>query len=70
MEAIPGGFQGSETAIGAVKPGLRVATTFRSIEPPRTIGTFGSTIATEKGASSATATASDSTVRVQNGTLF
>ena len=70
FEAVPGGFQRSATAIGAVKPGLRVATTFRSIVPPRTSGTLGSTISIENGASSVTATASESTVRVQNGTLF
>ena len=70
MDAIPGGFQGNATAIGAVKPGLRLATTFNSIEPPRTMGTLGSTISTVNGASSVTATASESTVRVQNGTLF
>ena len=67
---MPGGFQGSETAIGAVKPGFRLATTFRSIVPPRTSGTLGSTTSIENGASSVTATASVSTVRVQNGTLF
>ncbi len=70
MDAIPGGFHGNVTAIGAVKPGLRLATTFKSIEPLRTMGTLGSTISTVKGASSVTATASESTVRVQNGTLF
>src|SRR3954462_13273001 len=70
FEAMPGGFQRSETAIGAVKPGFRLATTFRSIVPPRTIGTLGSRISIENGASSVTATARESTVRVQNGTLF
>ena len=70
FEATPGGFQGMETAIGAVKSGFRFATTFRSITPPRTIGTLGSTTSIENGASSATATASVSTVRVQNGLLF
>ena len=41
LEAIPGGFHGNETAMGAVKPGLRLATTFKSIEPLRTMGTWG-----------------------------
>ena len=67
---MPGGFHGSETAIGAVKPGFRLATTFSSIAPPRTSGTFGSIASIENGASSVTATARESTVRVQNGTLF
>src|SRR5918997_4744033 len=70
FEAIPGGFQRREIAIGAVKPSFRFATTFKSIIPPRTIGTLGSTISIENGASSVTATARESTVRVQNGTLF
>src|SRR5207249_4199861 len=69
-EPTPGGFHGKLTAIGALKPSLRWATTFRFIVPPRTIGTFGSTTSMENGASSVTATASLSTVRAQNGMLF
>jgi len=53
-----------------VKPSFRFATTFRPIDPPRTTGTLGSTTSIENGASSVTATASLSTVRVQNGMLF
>jgi len=40
-------FRVRETAIGAVKPGLRFAITFRFIDPPRTSGTFGSTTSME-----------------------
>ena len=43
-EPTPGGFQGRYTAIAALKPALRIARTFRFIEPPRTSGTLGSTI--------------------------
>ena len=53
-----------------MNPGFRFATTFRSIDPPRTSGTFGSTTSMENGASSVTATANESTVRVQTGMLF
>ena len=70
FEAMPGGFQGSEIAIGAVKPGFLFATTFRSIVPFLTMGTFGSTTSSVNGTSSVTATARASTVRVQNGVLF
>src|SRR5439155_778267 len=69
-ELTPGGFHGSEIAIGAVKPGFRRATTFRAIDPPRTSGTRGSTTSIENGASSVTATARRSTPRPQYWTLF
>src|SRR4051812_43769645 len=64
-ELTPGGFQGSEIAIAAVKPGFRLARTFNDIEPPRTSGTLGSTTSIENGDSSMTATARRSTLRVQ-----
>ena len=40
----PGGTQGRLTAIGAVKPSARLATTFSDIVPLRTSGALGSTI--------------------------
>ena len=56
--------------MGAVNPGLRLATTSSSMEPLLTSGTLGSTTSIANGAGSVTATASESTDRVQNGTLF
>ena len=61
-EPTPGGFQRGKTVIAPLKPLLRSATIFRFIAPFCTSGTLGSTMLILKGTSSATATASRSTV--------
>src|SRR5205807_7211634 len=59
-ELTPGGLNSGTMVIGAVKPGLRSATTFKFIEPFCTSGTFGSTMLILNGTSSPTVNAARS----------